>query len=62
MKRSLLLIIILLFSIQAFNCKDPLYDNIRDLPEFQEILTEMETKFWENNERIKASLVENDLL
>ena len=41
---------------------DPLFDNIRNLPEFKEILSEIETKFWANHERIKASLEEKGLL
>jgi len=40
----------------------PLYDNIRNLPEFKEILAEMETNFWKNHDRIKASLEEKGLL
>ena len=41
---------------------DPLYDDIRNQPEFQPILTEMETKFWASHERIKANLEEKGLL
>jgi len=41
---------------------EPIYDNIRDLPEFKEILTEMEAKFWANHEKIKVNLKEKGLL
>ena len=41
---------------------DPMYDNIRELPEFREIFDEMEKYFWEEHERIKASLKEQGLL
>ena len=40
----------------------PLFENIRNLPEFKKILSEIETKFWANHERIKASLEEKGLL
>jgi len=41
---------------------DPLVDNIKDLPEFKKVLNKIETKFWENHKRIKASLEEEELL
>lgn len=41
---------------------DPMYDNIRELAEFQKILSEMEIKFWKNHDRIKASLKDKGLL
>jgi len=41
---------------------EPIYDNIRDLPEFQQILSEMEANFWANHERIKTNLTEKGLL
>ena len=41
---------------------DPVYDNISHLPEFQQILSDMENKFWANHERIKANLTEKRLL
>ncbi len=37
-------------------------DNIKDLPEFKKILSDLEAKFWINHERLKASLKEKDLL
>jgi len=40
----------------------PLYDNMRKDPEFQRLIKVMETKFWENHERIKANLNEKGLL
>ena len=41
---------------------DPLIDNIKDLPEFNKILTDLEIKFWRRHKRIKASLKEKNLL
>ncbi len=41
---------------------DPLIDNIKDLPEYREILNDIETKFWNNHKHIKASLEEKELL
>jgi len=41
---------------------DPLIDPIKDNPEFQQLLQEIETKFWKNHQRIKGSLEEKGLL
>lgn len=41
---------------------DPLFDNIVDLPEFQEILTDMESRYWDNHQNIRASLKRKGLL
>ena len=41
---------------------DPVFDNIRELPEFHTILSEIETRFWENHKRIKTSLEKKGLL
>ncbi len=41
---------------------DPLFDIIKDLPEFKKILNDIEIKFWENHKQIKASLEEKELL
>jgi len=41
---------------------DPMYDSIRGLPRFQELLTEIETKFWKNRDRIKAEFEKQGLL
>ena len=41
---------------------DPLVDNIKDLPEFKKILSEIEIKFWNYHKQIKASLEEKELL
>jgi len=41
---------------------DPLFDNIKDHPEFRKILDDIETKFWNYHEQIKASLEEKELL
>ncbi|NQU53530.1 MAG: helix-turn-helix domain-containing protein [Bacteroidetes bacterium] len=49
------------FHIRLF--KDaPIYDNIRDLPEFHEILSEMEIKWQARHDSIKASFEEKGLL
>jgi len=41
---------------------DPLYDIIRDLPEFQSTFNEIVAKFETNRERIKANLTKIGLL
>ena len=41
---------------------DPLMDNIKDLPEFKKILNDIEIKFWNRHQQIKASLKEKELL
>ncbi|SNR75639.1 helix-turn-helix domain-containing protein [Lutibacter flavus] len=41
---------------------EPLIDNIKDLPEFNEVYNTLETKFWENHKSIRKSLEEKDLL
>jgi TolB-like protein/AraC-like DNA-binding protein/Tfp pilus assembly protein PilF len=41
---------------------DPLIDPIKDNPEFQLLLQEIETKFWKDHQRIKGSLEEKGLL
>jgi len=41
---------------------DPLTDNIKDIPEFKKIMSDIETKFWNYHKRIKASLEEKELL
>ncbi|MEN8117892.1 MAG: helix-turn-helix domain-containing protein [Bacteroidota bacterium] len=40
----------------------PLYDNVRNLPEFQKMVQELKTNFNQTHERIKASLEEKELL
>jgi len=40
----------------------PIFDNIRHLPEFQQILYEIDLKFWENHRRIRANLENKGLL
>jgi TolB-like protein/class 3 adenylate cyclase len=35
---------------------DPIFDNIKDLPEFDEIFREMEDNFWKRHQAIKESL------
>ncbi len=41
---------------------DPQIDPIKDNPEFQQLLQEIETKFWKDHQRIKGSLEEKGLL
>jgi len=41
---------------------DPLIDPVKEKPEFQQLLEEIETKFWKNHQQIKTSLVEKGLL
>ncbi len=41
---------------------DPLIDSIKDLPEFKQIWDELEIKFWNNHDRIQASLEEKGLI
>jgi hypothetical protein len=41
---------------------DPLLDNIRDEPEFQQIVREVETKYQAEHERVRQWLEENDML
>ena len=40
----------------------PLFDNIRDEPEFQQIVRDVETKYEATRERVKKWLQENDML
>ena len=41
---------------------DPLVDNIKELPEFQQLMDAIEKKFWEKHEKIKGSLEGKRLL
>ena len=41
---------------------DPLFDKVDELPEFKNILREIELKFWRYNKQIKDSLKEKGLL
>jgi TolB-like protein/Tfp pilus assembly protein PilF len=41
---------------------DPLFDNIRDEPEFQKIVGDMEAKYQAEHERVRQWLEENDML
>ena len=41
---------------------DPLFDSIRDLPEFQDIMKGIESQYWDNHQLIRASLRKKDLL
>lgn len=42
--------------------EDPLFNSIRDEPEFQQIVREMEAKYQAAHERVKQWLEENDIL
>ncbi|MBA7539879.1 hypothetical protein ES705_32164 [subsurface metagenome] len=48
--------------VTVFLKMDPLIDNIKDLPEFKKILSDIEIKFWNSHKQIKASLEEKELL
>jgi TolB-like protein/AraC-like DNA-binding protein/Tfp pilus assembly protein PilF len=41
---------------------DPLFENVSELPEFQQIMREIEVKFWSYHKEIKDSLKEKGLL
>ena len=41
---------------------DPLFDNLKDLPEFKSIINDLETNFWKWHEQIKSSLEEKELI
>ena len=41
---------------------DPLFDNVSELPEFKQIMREIEVKFWSYHKEIKDRLREKDLL
>jgi tetratricopeptide (TPR) repeat protein len=41
---------------------DPLFDSIRDEPEFQQILSDVESKYQAEHERVRQWLEENDML
>jgi hypothetical protein len=41
---------------------DPLFDSIRDEPEFQQIVHEVEAKYHAEHERVRKWLEENDML
>jgi hypothetical protein len=41
---------------------DPLIDPIKNNPEYQQLLKELNTKFWERHSQITATLKEKGLL
>lgn len=41
---------------------DPLVDNLKPLPEFQELMDDMEAKFWENHNSLKKELKSKNLI
>jgi hypothetical protein len=41
---------------------DPLFDSIRDELEFQQIVQDIEAKYWAEQERVSKWLEENDML
>jgi TolB-like protein/AraC-like DNA-binding protein len=45
-----------------FLTDDPVMDHIENLPEFKKIMTDIETKFWNNHKKIRATLEEKGLL
>lgn len=46
----------------SINKLDPLFDNIKDLPEFKRTMNDIESKFWNYHKQVKASLEEKGLL
>jgi len=48
--------------IVLFLRMDPLIEKIKDHPEFEKIMTDIETKFWNYHKQIKVSLEEKELL
>jgi inorganic pyrophosphatase len=48
--------------IVIFTEIDPLMDNIKDLPEFKEIMNDIETKFSNYHNRIRATLKKKELI
>ena len=42
--------------------KDPLVDNLKDIPEFNQLVKKIKTKFWQQHDEIKASLEKKGLL
>ncbi len=41
---------------------DPLFDNLKDLPEFKSIFNDLEANFWDWHKQIKSSLEEKELI
>ncbi len=41
---------------------DPLMDELKALPEFKETMRDIETKFWNRHEQLKAKLKEQHLI
>lgn len=41
---------------------DPLIDNLKDIPEFKQLMQKIKTKFWQKHDQIKASLEKKGLL
>ncbi|HUX55982.1 MAG TPA: hypothetical protein VMV77_03345 [Bacteroidales bacterium] len=41
---------------------DPLIDNIKDLPEFKKIFNDIEAKFWNSHNHLKALLAKEKLI
>ena len=53
----------IIVSARVVRIKDtPLFDNIRDEPEFQQIVKEVEAKYQAEHERVRKWLEENDML
>ena len=50
------------FMITSYLRTDPLFDNIRDEPEFQQIVLDVEAKYQAEHEKVRQWLEENDLL
>ena len=48
--------------VPIFTPIDPQIDLIKDIPEFKQILLDIETKFWKKHQQIRVTLEEKGLL
>jgi len=51
-----------LWVVDAIKISDPLFDSIREEPEFQQIVRDIEAKYQAEHERVRQWLEENDML
>ncbi|WP_344729568.1 helix-turn-helix domain-containing protein [Corallibacter vietnamensis] len=42
--------------------KDPMMKSLKDHPEYKETITKIKNRFWEDHERLKSMLIDNDLI
>ncbi len=48
--------------IIIFTDMDPIFDGIRDMPEYQQVMKKLEENFWKTHEEIKATLLKDGLI